>query len=59
MKELEMIAKTIQLLFSMPFTHSQTFNGFEASRTTQWHSSPGDVMHSANFRQKGQSTYRP
>ena len=52
LEELETIAKTIQLSLIVLFIHSRNFNAFEANRTTQWHSSPSDVMHSANFRRK-------
>ena len=53
LEELETIAKIVQVLFAMPCTHSRSFNAFEANRTIQWHSSPSDVMDSANFRRKG------
>lgn len=53
------IANNILILPAMLFSHNQSFNGFEAQQTTQWHSSLSDVMHSANFRRAKKSTYRP
>jgi hypothetical protein len=59
MEEPKTIANNILMLPAMLFSHNQSFNGFEAQQTTQWHSSPSDVMHFANFRRAEKSTYRP
>jgi hypothetical protein len=60
MKELKVIAKNTLICFGILFTNSQSLNAFEASRTTQWHSSQGDVMHFLPTSEvKKKSTYRP
>jgi hypothetical protein len=50
MEEQKTIANNILVFPTMLFSHNQSFNGFAAQQTTQWHSSPSDVIHSANFR---------
>jgi hypothetical protein len=60
MKELNVIAKNMPICFDILFTYGQSLDAFEASRTTQWHSSQGDVMHflpTSDVKEK--STYRP
>jgi hypothetical protein len=49
-EELKSIANNIQLSFSILNIHGRSLNGFEANQTTQWHSSPSDVIHFANFQ---------